>query len=72
MTNDLDPGRFYGVTAVATRWGVSRDTVYRQINDGKLRARKIGRGWSVHGTEILKYETGSDFSTPAVPTLRTA
>lgn len=72
MTDDLDPGRFYSPQAVAERWGICRNTVYRKIQDGELRARKIGRGWAVHGTAIRDYETGTDFSAPTVHTLRTA
>jgi Helix-turn-helix domain len=61
MNDDLDLGRFYGVAAITARWGVSQKTVWRKIRSGELRARKIGRGWAVHGTAIRDYEAGTDF-----------
>lgn len=71
--DDLDLGRFYGVAAITTRWGVSRETVWHKIRNGEIPARKIGNGWAVHGTAIRDYETGSDFQPVSqVSTLRTA
>lgn len=58
----IDPGRFYGVAAIVERWGVGRETVWHKIQAGELRARKIGKGWAVHGTALRDYEAGSDFA----------
>lgn len=40
------------VKEVATYLRVSRSTVWRWCNDGKLAAFKIGRGWRILGSEI--------------------
>lgn len=60
--DDLDPGRFYSVAALADRWGAHPRTVRNKINAGELRARRIGRRWAVHGSVIRDYEAGSDFA----------
>lgn len=39
----------------ATRLGVHPDTLRRQIHLGKLKARKIGRDWTVSEREVERY-----------------
>ncbi len=42
---------------------VSRSTVWRWCNQGKVSAFKIGRGWRVHRSEVEKivgYKLGGD------------
>ena len=43
------------VQEVADYLKVSRTTVWRWCNEGKLAAFKIGRGWRVHRTELQRF-----------------
>jgi len=47
---------FRSVTAVAKRWGVSRFTVIREIERGKLRSVRIGRRHMIHVNELRRVE----------------
>ncbi len=42
------------VPEIAEYLKVSRTTVWRWCNEGKLQAFKAGRGWRVHRTEVEK------------------
>ena len=42
------------VQEIADYLKVSRSTVWRWCNQGKLRAFKIGHGWRVHRSEVEK------------------
>lgn len=44
------------VAEVAKRWGVSRMTVYRMVNDGTLRHTRIGGQIRVHQDAVQEYE----------------
>ena len=52
------------VQEVANYLKVSRTTVWRWCNQGKLPAFKIGRGWRVRWGEVEKALVESDFITP--------
>jgi excisionase family DNA binding protein len=39
----------------AERLGLTPDTLRQQIAAGKLRARKVGRDWTVQPKEVEKY-----------------
>ncbi len=42
------------VPEIAQYLKVSRTTVWRWCNEGKLPAFKVGRGWRIHRSEIEK------------------
>jgi len=42
------------VREVAEYFKLSRTTVWRWCNDGKLPAFKVGRGWRIHRSEVEK------------------
>lgn len=42
------------VKEVASYLRLSRTTVWRWCNEGKLSAFKVGRGWRVHRAEVQK------------------
>ncbi len=42
------------VREVAEYLKLSRTTIWRWCNEGKLRAFKVGRGWRIHRSEIEK------------------
>ncbi len=47
---------FRSVAAVASRWGVSRFTVIREIERGNLRSVRIGRRHMIHINELRRIE----------------
>lgn len=47
------------LTQAATSLGVTPATLRQQIANGKLRARKIGRDWTVTAHEIERYRAES-------------
>lgn len=46
---------YYTIEEVARLLKVSKDTIYREIQAGKLRAVKIGNQWRIHHSEIQRY-----------------
>ena len=42
------------VQEVADYLKLSRTTIWRWCNEGKLRAFKVGRGWRIHRLEVEK------------------
>jgi len=42
------------VREVAEYFKLSRTTIWRWCNEGKLQAFKVGRGWRIHRSEIEK------------------
>ncbi|MDH5541952.1 MAG: excisionase family DNA-binding protein [Nitrospinota bacterium] len=48
--------RFIGVTAVAKRWDVSESTVRRRLEEGYLRALKVGRLYKILLSSVHEYE----------------
>jgi excisionase family DNA binding protein len=43
------------LTEAAAILGVTPDTLRQQIANGKLRARKVGRDWTVTPKEVERY-----------------
>jgi hypothetical protein len=48
-----DPGKCRATTVVrlATAWGVSRAQVYRGLESGEIRGRRLGRRWIIPESE---------------------
>jgi excisionase family DNA binding protein len=51
------------VREVAEYLKLSRTTIWRWCNEGKLQAFKVGRGWRIHRSEIEKI-TGRNTQNP--------
>ncbi len=47
------------VPEVAKYLRVSRTTVWRWCNEGKLQAFKVGRGWRIHRAEVERIVGGN-------------
>ena len=47
------------LTEAAERLGVAPSTLRRQIANGRLRARKLGRDWTVSEREVERYRRDS-------------
>lgn len=43
------------LTEAAARLGLAASTLRVQIRNGKLRARKVGRDWTVSEQEVARY-----------------
>jgi excisionase family DNA binding protein len=55
MTNDKSEKRFYRPDEVAKLLSISRRTVYRMTNDGRLQGVKWGNGpWRITAESISK------------------
>ena len=50
--------RLYNPAQVAKKLGVSRWTIYQWIREGKLPAKKLGRGWRISGTDLHEFWEG--------------
>ena len=50
-SNDSD---FYSIEEMAKALGVNRVTVTRKIQNGSIKAHKIGRNWRIPKTELEK------------------
>lgn len=44
------------VTELASRWGVSRQTVYRIVNDGELKIVRIRGQFRIRMKDVEEYE----------------
>jgi len=65
MTVDKAPSQgsaneFLNTQECADWLGVPRYTVEREAREGRLPARKVGRGWRFSRTAILEHFRGSD------------
>ena len=45
---------FYSSTQVADKLNVSRQTVFRKIKDGEIKAVKIGKNYKIPTTEVTR------------------
>ena len=55
-----EPKEFMDTVEVAAWLGVPEYTVTREAREGRLPARKVGRGWRFSRTAILDHFRGSD------------
>ncbi len=60
-----EPKEFLTTSEVAAWLGVPEYTVTREAREGRLPARKVGRGWRFSRTAILEHFRGSN--APAQP-----
>lgn len=67
-----EPKEFMDTAEVAAWLGVPEYTVTREAREGRLPARKVGRGWRFSRTAILEHFRGSDASVADVPTPESA
>lgn len=49
------PPSLHQLSAVSERTGLSRSTLYREIDAGHLRALKIGRSIRISESELVRY-----------------
>lgn len=45
---------FYSSTQVADKLNISRQTVFRKIKDGKIKAVKVGKNYKIPTTEVAR------------------
>jgi excisionase family DNA binding protein len=45
------------VTVAAERAGVGRNTMLLAAKKGKIKAKRIGKGWFVYGSDIERWKT---------------
>ena len=45
---------FYSSTQVADKLNISRQTVFRKIKDGKIKAIKVGKNYKIPTTEVTR------------------
>jgi excisionase family DNA binding protein len=48
--------RFYTIEALAKRWQLSKRTIIRQIENGRLRAIRVGKQLRIHPDVVARYE----------------
>ena len=55
-----EPERWLSVDEIAKHLGVSKETIYRWVEKGKVPAHKVGRQWKFKVSEVDKWvESGS-------------
>jgi excisionase family DNA binding protein len=47
-----EPERWYSVEEIAEHLGVSKETIYRWVEKGKIPASKVGRQWKFKVSEV--------------------
>lgn len=61
-----EPKEFLDTRELAEWLGVPEYTVTREAREGRLPARKVGRGWLFSRTAILEHFRGSDATSSRV------
>ena len=46
------------ISDIMTRWKCDRDTIYKLISSGKLKAFRVGRDYRVTESVVERYENG--------------
>ena len=67
MTNKYQAKRLYSLTEVAKILGVSRVTVFNKIQNGELKAHKIGNNYAIfgdHQTRNRRKDLANNYSLP--------
>lgn len=67
---ESQPREFMDTPQVAEWLGVPEYTVTREAREGRLPARKVGRGWRFSRTAILEHFRGSDVGSVHASSLR--
>ncbi|SPF32104.1 hypothetical protein SBA1_1030038 [Candidatus Sulfotelmatobacter kueseliae] len=57
-TSNQGKGMFRTISALARDWGISRLTVQRMVDSGRLRTVRLNRRRLVHVREIQRVEEG--------------
>ncbi len=52
----LTKGRYVSISVLALKWSVSNSTIRRMIEDGSLKALKVGKSFRIHVLELERYE----------------
>jgi len=55
LDNDLPEKPFFSIKEVAELFGVSKKTVRRWVNTGKIHAYKMDTGWRISRKELLEF-----------------
>jgi excisionase family DNA binding protein len=55
MTNDINTPNLLSLTEVSERTALSRSTLYREIDAGRLVALKIGKSVRITDRELRRY-----------------
>jgi excisionase family DNA binding protein len=55
LEQELPQKKFFTISEVATFLGVSKKSVRRYINFGKLHAYKVGGVWKVNRADLIKF-----------------
>ena len=55
--NDEKQDRYMTLLEVASECRVSKKTIYRALNDGRLKAYKVGRQWRFKRSDVDRFVT---------------
>ena len=56
MEYEVKEKSFYSISELGRRWGVSRSTIYREIERGRLNRRHIGGQVRFSAADVASYE----------------
>ena len=52
-----EPERWLSVEEIAKHLGVSKETIYRWVEKGKIPSHKVGRQWKFKASEVDRWVT---------------